>query len=826
MAIGPRYSIGKNKRRLFASKEFTDREIPREIFQRAVEELERTARKDREYKVLVYYGVGGVGKSSLQKQLQMDLVKLAPSALYSFVDFVDPLHRNPSRALLELKRNAVCHKKQRFIHFELAYSIYFKKKNPDYVFNKKKLPYEEEASILGEILGALDGLGIVGAVTGIVSKAYDLYSKYELNDDVKEDLQQLESLSAFEIEEQLPAFLAFDIKRIFDKKEASIAVIFLDTYEALWADNKSEASRFTKDSWVRELIAQIPGILFVIFGRERVRWEEQNAEWGRYLNQCLLDNFDQADADDFLIACGVRDAAVRSKMILASAGHPYHLDLSVDTYFELLNQGVQITPEHFGSDRREIFDRFLRYLAPVEIETLKLLAIPRLYNYDVFKYLVRREHTGYPLTQFEEFNRFSFISSDDRFYHLHNLMRNGLNHFQEKSQRRRIHKLMADYYDKKLKKAVVGTVSQDRIIHLLSEAQYHRSHHLKRDQFIDWLSIDKLSILRYLQFMGAASFLETALSDIAERIGIDALGITLFTIYVDMIHLRGQFPQSADLIEGYLARYDKQVIIDSDELLHLYIRKIQCQMFYRPVPPLIEELINIEQLIDKGKFPARYNEVLFMIGGNLGVLSGGYRFSRKWLVKSIRYALEYNHTDYLCRSLRKYSDVLRFYGHLKIANKICDWALSIAREQGYRRYEIYLLCSKAEIAREQKAHATTLFYLKDIEVMVTQQGMKPWLAHTHIAFGEHYIGCEDYSIARSHLLKAEQLYNDMEHAWGQLQVQIGIARCDLGDGMSGWKKRAISALKKALEMGYTKEESMLTLMLEQNAIVNNKLMFL
>lgn len=345
-----------------------------------VEELVNTPEKAVEYRAITYYGVGGVGKSSLLKQLRKDLVKKYPTASYSSVDFVDPAYRTISRALLELQRNIVCSRKINLPHFELAYSLYFKKKNPDFVFKEKELPFKDESSLMGDILGALDGMGIAGAVTGGVSVVYKLFSKYGLEKEIRKDLTELEEYSAIEIEERLPAFFSYDLKRIFKKKEISAFIIFIDTYEALWEEGKNEANLFSQDSWIRETIAHLPGILFVISGRDKLRWSSLDPDWEKYISQYLIENLSKQDSSIFLKNCGIEDEQLREKIVAASDGYPYHLNLCVDTYYELKNQGVEITLEKFASSKRQVLDRFLRNLETSEIETLKILSIPRFFG--------------------------------------------------------------------------------------------------------------------------------------------------------------------------------------------------------------------------------------------------------------------------------------------------------------------------------------------------------------------------------------------------------------------------------------------------------------
>ena len=375
MAIQPKFQIGRKERRYFATKTFTDRELPREVFFNHLQNINQRSSHVQDYNVIVYYGVGGIGKTSLQKQLKLELTEYDSNALYTTIDFKDTTFHSPARALLELVREIEYQKNITFPHFEIAYSLYFYKRNPDTTYNEKKLRFENELSIIGSIISTLDGLGIAGSITGIVGKVYNSGKKWNLNKDVKEQLAELESCSIQEIEERLIAFFAYDLQLAIEKNNIKHAVIFLDTFEAIWSSVTNKLTIHSKDKWVRELIASLPNVLFVICGREYLEWENYDADWKDILHHHIIENLSSKDADSFLENCGIQEASIREKIISSSSGHPYHLDLSVDTYFEMKNRGETIEVDMFGSNQREILDRFLQYLTDEEIETLKIMTI-------------------------------------------------------------------------------------------------------------------------------------------------------------------------------------------------------------------------------------------------------------------------------------------------------------------------------------------------------------------------------------------------------------------------------------------------------------------
>ncbi len=776
MPIKPNYQLTRQQRQFVATKQFTDREFPRDVFRRKLEELvSRRRSSPSKYHVITYYGVGGVGKTSLQNQLKHDLTTKIPRAVCASLDFQDQTVHTPARALLELMRTIQGQYKIKFPHFEAAYSLYFYKRNPDIIYNKRQLPYLDELSLVGTVVSALDGMGIIGSVTGIVSLLYQSAQKWGLHQDARRELSILETYSARQIEERLPAFLAFDLKRAIDALRIPAVVFFLDTYEALWGSAQSDVVKHERDAWVRELVAHLPDVLFVIGSREYVEWAAVDVEWADVLDQHLLDSLDTNNAARFLEMCGVDEVAVREKMIAASGGHPYHLDLSVDTYFEMKNRGLPIRPEDFGSNKREILDRFLRYLSEQEIQTLKVMSIPRFYNGPLFRHLLSRYPTGYPVTKFDGFNKFSFIHHEGSKYFIHALMRDGIREYTEEELVREIHRSLTEYYDAILTETTPdpsATVYGESDSALL-EAFYHKRSYDTTDALIRWLDAH-LSWLRQLQLAGDTYKLQWFLTDLYDA-DPQRLNLSLFGILVDMVHLSGRYEQAVQMIDERLSGVTEQSW--TAETLHLAIRKVHHQMFSVPVPGLISTLMTFIPRARDNNWINEYNELLFMIGGNLGVLSGDLGLARDWLKRSIKTSAQSNSPDYMCRALRKYADVLRLKGHVTWAEKACRQGLKIARDHGYKRYESYLLVTLADINRVQNRYSEAYELLKQADAIIHTLGIVGWSGHLQLTYAEILFQQGDINAAAQYFETAYNIYADVHQTWGLLQAGLGLERC-------------------------------------------------
>ena len=68
------------------SRMFTDREEPRQAFWEKYRAVKGQLHTDGDIHVLTYYGVGGIGKTSLLKQLMLEMDRQLPSPRYVYLD--------------------------------------------------------------------------------------------------------------------------------------------------------------------------------------------------------------------------------------------------------------------------------------------------------------------------------------------------------------------------------------------------------------------------------------------------------------------------------------------------------------------------------------------------------------------------------------------------------------------------------------------------------------------------------------------------------------------------------------------------------------------
>ncbi|MDD3042538.1 MAG: hypothetical protein PHW56_06265, partial [Methanosarcinaceae archaeon] len=273
MTVGPTIQINPKERPFVDRKEFI------EAFETAFKNL-----GEKNYSVLSYYGIGGIGKTGLRKELPKILEKYNESyqntgAIWATVDFSIESHRQPDKFFGILK-NELQKDGVKFHLFDIARAAYWRKVNPEIPLQKEG--YSED-SIVTELLDSFGGLVSINynSIKSVVLKAPDRFKEWSLKRD--EEITNLLNMEALDIEKRLPVCFAHDLLDYLHTTSKS-AVIFIDSYEALWEDKNGQGNHNSRDDWVRELISNLPNsCLWVICGRETLRWEEIDDDWKNYV---------------------------------------------------------------------------------------------------------------------------------------------------------------------------------------------------------------------------------------------------------------------------------------------------------------------------------------------------------------------------------------------------------------------------------------------------------------------------------------------------------------------------------------------------------------
>lgn len=503
-----------------ANKIFVDRTEPQIAFERAALHIPA----DRS-SLLVYYGVGGQGKTALCREL-LRKTDPAQEPSYGFLRraLLD-LHGRPKTdpdLLLVWLRNAFAKAGVPTPCFDLAFAIVW-----DATRGEQELPAMESAwlarqkDVAGQV--ASEGFAKIGeaiseAATSVpvfgklfsfaakwsIRKGYEKYL-HATREALAEMYDGAELKPAFELSQLLPWMLAQDLNHHLAAHPDARFVLLIDEYErvfdqggagTLWRDNPF-------DRHVRSFVQETNGLLAVFFSRERLPWDDDPA-WKDDLadTQHLLGGLSDGDADDFLKAIPVPDAALRAAMIAGaretaqpgSPVYPLMLDLQVEHWRELVAQNRQISPEMFNvaaSDfvarRNDIIKRVLRdYEQPMQ-STLIRLACARRFDRTTFEYAVREFYTGLSLDAFERLADLSFINrAPDGYLSFHGIVRDVLQEMLPKEERERVMESLFLHFEMRSSAPTLREIGSAQVAAFF-EAAYLREQ-LSKPDYLAWLA--------------------------------------------------------------------------------------------------------------------------------------------------------------------------------------------------------------------------------------------------------------------------------------------------------------------------------------------------
>ena len=373
-------------KKVMAVRKFTDRDEPRAAFNRVFEDAQRHT---DEFNVISYYGIGGFGKTRLINELskQLDKYNADNEDLNKIAHVTYDFSRGTEKMfVLEKLRNLLKKQGLSFPYsdaLDAAYNI--KCGNPVYkTASEKDLLDNPMISIVADFIPGAKGL-LSSIKTGktIVEESTKYYKKIEKlwnvnKQNLDKELKAIGSLEINELEDKASYYFAQDMihntESVSDEFRLPV-VIFLDTYEELVNSYKAADFASAYDIWLRDdIIKTIPGVMWVIGGREKLKWDEEDDFWNGVIEEHELGDLTKTDSFDFLRTAGIPEELLED-IYGVTGGTPLFLDLNVTTYYELLAAGKTITKESFGSSKEQVIERFLRYMNPDDQYIAKLLAV-------------------------------------------------------------------------------------------------------------------------------------------------------------------------------------------------------------------------------------------------------------------------------------------------------------------------------------------------------------------------------------------------------------------------------------------------------------------
>ncbi|MFJ5142791.1 ATP/GTP-binding protein [Streptomyces sp. NPDC088707] len=429
-----------NDRQMEAGEAFTDRHGQWQFVQTALaEHLARVTAPGFDVEdleaprtnVIAFYGVGGIGKSTLSRTLEAALAgadgrparwgepawPARPALLPVRIDLARAAGTDFERVLLTIRLALAAHHGRPLPAFDIALRRYWEHQHPGESLEEylargglagrfgKALPQQVQAA-LGDVAQALMLPGSIGGAVGQLTSA--------LTQALRERRQTVRALAGcarladlLEAEPDVdalsyyPHLLAWELAQMPADKQV-VPVILLDTFEDTGTRTHRDLERL-----LQRLVWLMPGAFFIVTGRGRLQWADPALEgqldftgpsaWPGLAEQAvpaprtastatggrqvLIGDFSADDCDDYLARRLVKDGQpligpeLRAIITARSHGLPLYLDLSVLRFLELRRAGRTPAPEDFDADFPALITRTVADLTPDERHILRSVSL-------------------------------------------------------------------------------------------------------------------------------------------------------------------------------------------------------------------------------------------------------------------------------------------------------------------------------------------------------------------------------------------------------------------------------------------------------------------
>lgn len=363
-----------------AQKFFTDRMAPRHVLSDSLQNIET-----KPLEIIAYYGKGGIGKTRLLKEL-VTVTNTCTTDDTTFIPIFISLdaydYSNPINILTSI-RNSI---KGNCALFDYAMTLYCAKTKMsiDDIKNKR---WNLSHNVLEHVNDVLALVTLNAAIPlKWIGSAIDAIQDLRFRTAYQDEILELSQLNEFEIFERLPYYLGICIQQA--SHNGFVHVIFLDSYESLLARTYGHTPSAECDDWVRELVLASEKVRLVVASRDKLKWEQVDAEWGSVLNQHRLNNLSDDDARWFLKNAPIKDDNIVEFIVKNSKGVPLYLDMCIDVYESLYNTyQSSLTIDIFEKEGnfyntrgKVMIDRYLRHLSEKQHNAVKVLSVMHTFS--------------------------------------------------------------------------------------------------------------------------------------------------------------------------------------------------------------------------------------------------------------------------------------------------------------------------------------------------------------------------------------------------------------------------------------------------------------
>lgn len=377
-------------------RKFVDRQEIRSI---VMQEIEHKMMKENYFRVISIYGFGGIGKTCLVNEIIEQINSLDKKYRICSISF--EIHN--SNQYLENIINICKEYNKPCILFYYGLMLYWNKTaitQLDTNFMNKiggsfltdfiDAVHEITGSFFSPVIGEFPSIPSISNILDCVGKILNTSKEIPFY----HELKRINNLSTEDLLKSLPILLAMDIHRNEYEKKITKPIIFIfDSYHQSIPYSESV-------EWLLKLIGTIHRGLFIVTSREKLLWDDPEKDIIPY----HLQGYPEEEARSYLeYSIPSASEEIINTILITTQCVPIYIDLAIDVYKKEYNiHPNDIINKSLFSDRESLAIHFVNHLKPEWQQAIMDLAIIRVFNFDIFSFIVKEQNLKCPLHDYSE----------------------------------------------------------------------------------------------------------------------------------------------------------------------------------------------------------------------------------------------------------------------------------------------------------------------------------------------------------------------------------------------------------------------------------------
>lgn len=391
---------------------FVDRKEIREII---MQEIEHRIMSDNYFKVISIFGFGGMGKTCLVNEINKQIHDLNKGYRICSISFEI---QNNNQYLENLVKICAAYNKP-CILFSYGLMRYWNKT----AITQLNIAFMDKisSSFLTDFIDALHETGsslispIAEELPSIpsISNTLDCIGKILKTIKGVPYCKEFKKINTFDTEsllKNLPILLAMDIyNNEYEKKNKKPLIFIFDSYQQSMPYSESV-------EWLLKLIGTIHRGLFIVTSREKLLWDDPEKDILPYHLRVYPEEEARLYLEYSIPTAGIE---IINAILINTQCVPIYIDLAIDIYKkEYIIHPDNIVDKSLFNDRESLVLHFINHLRPEWQQAIIDLAVIRVFNFDIFCYIVKEQNINCPIHDYSEIINVSLIHYVENSYNL------------------------------------------------------------------------------------------------------------------------------------------------------------------------------------------------------------------------------------------------------------------------------------------------------------------------------------------------------------------------------------------------------------------------